>query len=472
MFDINLAKIEAEEKAKHELNLTSLNKINFPLECFISLKEEIKNARELNHNFIAEGLFSRLKIITFTDTDELYAFDVESGLYLPFEADLQRIIQYICEDRTKTHLVTEITASIKRQTRVGREIVGKEIQLIPMQNCIYNFKTKETLPYSKDHVFLSKHPTIFVKINEAQLPTQNPIDLFLEQICESDEDILLVKEIIGYCFYRGLPFQNFFIFVGKGANGKSVLLVIIREMLGSENVSNQSLQNLTENRFSLHNLYGKNANIFGDLPAKAFTDVGILKQITGGDEIEAEQKFKGCIKFRNYAKIIASCNEIPETPDMSDGFFRRPVILNFPNCFEGKENRNLTKELCTPENLSDFFNSCIDAFKLALDDNKFIRAEAISQKRDRYLNYSNSAIAFCQSKLEYDPDSKLPTEEIYLKYVEFCKVKKLPAKENAQFFQKLYRFFGNRAYKRRESDPFSDKEARRYIVVGVDWKEN
>lgn len=417
-----------------------------------------------NPNDIADCILVTKQIITLEDTDEILAYNKETGLYEPAEQSIEKLIQNLCGETTSTHLVKEAIHSIRRQTRKPRSIVGAEINLIPLANGIYDFEKDKLITYGSEHVFLSKHPVVYNKTSEV---VENPIDKFLTEVTAGQQDVLLLKEIIGYCFHRSTPFHIFVILEGKGANGKTVFLNLLREMIGKENVSNQSIQNLCENRFAVACLYGKNANIFGDLPAKAFQDVGTLKQVTGGDVIEAEQKFKNPFQFKNYAKIIASCNEVPETPDSSDGFFRRSVIVNFPRSFEGKENRNLLAELCTRDNLSDFFNTCIDAFRQALQDNTLARAETIAEKRERYINYSNSAAAFCQAVLDYVPESSLTIEAIFEAYKEFCEKKNISPKNEREFFKKLYKFFNHKVYKKRNQDA----GIRWFNIHGVDWRE-
>lgn len=268
-----------------------------------------------------------------------------------------------------------------------------------------------------------------------------------------------------------MPFQNFFVLVGKGANGKTVFLNIIKKMVGEENVSSLTLQTISEGGFELGYLYQKNVNMTGDLPKKAFQDVGHIKELTGGDTITAKQKFKDPFKFKNYAKLIAACNEVPETPDLTDGFSRRAVIINFPQSFEGRANPNLLEELCTEENLWSFFKTCVNAFKLAREVNSWIVKETIEQRRDKYVVYSNSAVAFCGMALEYDPESNLASESIYEQYVSYCKVKQVVPKHEIHFFKSLYNYFGNKAFRRRLKDSEGLVNRRVYVVQGVYWKE-
>jgi putative DNA primase/helicase len=97
-------------------------------------------------------------------------------------------------------------------------------------------------------------------------------------------------------------------------------------------------------------LYGKLANIYADLPAIALKETGIFKMLTGGDTISGEHKFKPRFYFKNYAKLIFSCNQIPQTPDDSDAFYRRWIIVNFPHQFLDAD-QNTDKNLVADKNL-------------------------------------------------------------------------------------------------------------------------
>ena len=427
-------------------------------------QEELKYFEKLNPNEVSKRILEREHIITFSDTDEIYSFDWDEGVYVPCEDELKEIVQIVATTRTSNHLISEVLGSIRRQTYKKREVVGENANLIPLKNVIYDFSTGKTMPYDPQFVFLSKHNVEWL---EEDTITENPIDKFIEQITENQTDHLLLKEIVGYSFHRKMPFQNLFLLYGAGGNGKSVYLNIIREMLGEKNISGLSLQSLTQNRFAASQLYCKNANIFGDLPKKALSDVGILKELTGGDTIYAEEKFKKGFQFKNYAKIIASCNEVPETPDDSDGFHRRIIIINFPNSFEANPDRELLEKLITKENMFNFFLSCLDAYKTALDNNNFIRNECIEEKRSKYMHFSNSATSFIYNELELDPDFRIETTILYEKYKEYCKLKNIISQTEVHFFRHLYKLYPNNVWKKREKVG----DSRQYFIHGLTFKE-
>jgi putative DNA primase/helicase len=267
-----------------------------------------------------------------------------------------------------------------------------------------------------------------------------------------------------------MPFQNFFILVGKGANGKSTFTSLLAKMLGHDNVTSMSLQTISEGSFELGHLYLKNANIMGDLPKKAFQDVGRIKELCGGDNITSKVKYKEPMQFNNFAKLISACNEVPQTPDLSDGFFRRAIIINFPNSFAGKENKNLLDELCQPAYLFDFFVKSIKAFMQALERGNLSRNDTPEARKTTYLIYSNSAMVFCNDFLEYDPEDQTPSQQLYEAYITWCREKKVVAKEEVTFFKSLYLFFGHKVWKKRIVDSYSDKTVRRYVIAGVGWR--
>lgn len=422
----------------------------------------------INHNEIAKQIMQQYTIKTFDDTKELHYWNRETGLYESAEILIEQLVQSELQEDCKTHIVTEVKDSIRRQTYISRDKIGCELNKIPIENGIYNIDTNKVEPYTPEIIFLTKHP---IKEIETLEEVTNPIDTFLDQVTENQDYSLLLKEVAGYCFFREMPFQNFFILVGKGCNGKSVYLNILRKMLGEKNISTLTLQTISEGGFELGYLYQKNCNMVGDLPKKAFQDVGHIKELTGGDTITAKQKFKDPFTFRNYAKLVSACNEVPESPDSTDGFFRRAVIINFPNSFEGKANPNLLEELSTEQNLWGFFKSCVDAFKLAKENNGWIVNESTETKRDKYVVYSNSAIAFCGIAFEYDPESHLTSEIIYDQYRKYCKRKQVASKTEIVFFKSLYNFFGNKAFRRKLSNE-ENPNKRVYVVQGVSWKED
>ena len=105
------------------------------------------------------------------------------------------------------------------------------------------------------------------------------------------------------------------------------------KFVGADNVSNVSLQQLASNRFAAASLEGKLANICADLPATRLEDTQLFKGITGGgDIIQAERKFQASFSFKPFARLLFSANRLPQSPDSSEAFFDRWIIVPSHYC--------------------------------------------------------------------------------------------------------------------------------------------
>ena len=254
-------------------------------------------------------------------------------------------------------------------------------------------------------------------------------------------------------------------FVGEGNNGKSTLIRVMESLLGTWNCSNLALQDFG-GRFSLADLYGKMANIHADLSSEELRTTGKFKMLTGGDTISSEMKFRQKrISFRNYAKLIFSCNQLPKTPDDTGAFFRRWIILNFPNTFEGQAEKGLGNALTKPELLSGVLNKALPMLKTLLLRTEFSYSVSTEEMREMYIRMSDSAAAFFMDRLEFKADGCLIKKEVYSTFLEYCRQKRCPVVSERLFFQRLYQ-------------TFNIEETQRLILgerkrafLGIYWKE-
>ena len=99
-------------------------------------------------------------------------------------------------------------------------------------------------------------------------------DKFLRQVLPDADDRKTLMEFIGYCFLPSHEFESFLFLYGKsGANGKSVILSVIRDFFGADNVSSLQLQQFEGHQ--THALVGKFLNIGSEID-KNGTDKGQL----------------------------------------------------------------------------------------------------------------------------------------------------------------------------------------------------
>jgi putative DNA primase/helicase len=233
-------------------------------------------------------------------------------------------------------------------------------------------------------------------------------------------------------------------FLGTGKNGKSTCIDLLKTFLGEKNVSNKELQELSFDRFATSKLYGKLLNAAADINDAALHQTGKFKALTGNDTIDAQKKFQDSFNFKNYAKLLYSANTLPKTSDDSYAFYRRWILINFPYTFEGKNcDPHLLKKLTKPEELSGMLNYALEGLKRLLENNGFSYSKTVEQTREQYKTLSDPVYSFVQKFISIDTTSYLLKDEVYAKYLNWCKEKDLPVTPKNMFSQDLNKHVPN-----------------------------
>ena len=158
------------------------------------------------------------------------------------------------------------------------------------------------------------------------------IDKFFSEVFPSDA-IELAYEILGYMLYNDNPLHKAILLYGSGRNGKGTFIRLARMLTGHANISAVTPQALDSSQFSSAQLYGKLANLVGDVDPRIFKSTEQFKQLTGGDYMMAQHKHKDPFTFRCRALMVAAFNALPRTADTTEGFFSRWVVVPFSAFF-------------------------------------------------------------------------------------------------------------------------------------------
>lgn len=153
---------------------------------------------------------------------------------------------------------------------------------------------------------------------------------FLDSVLPAKNDQERLQEMVGYLLTPGNPLEAAFLWTGGGANGKSTALNIIMEILGRENLSHESLDVLLDpnnNKFRVAELFGKSANICGDIGSRYAKRTEQFKKLVSEDPMVGEMKGKDAFHFTFWGKLLFSCNEFSASADTSYGYKRRWQVL-------------------------------------------------------------------------------------------------------------------------------------------------
>jgi len=392
-----------------------------------------KKGRHLDMPKLVYDLLAEYSFKTLRDTEECYVY--EDGVYILLG---EAVIKEECGRRVPIKYMSqynrnEAIGHIKYKTYMDRAEFNREKQVLNLKNGLYNILNGELTPHTPE--FLS---TIRIPVEYDPKAGCPRIKQFLGEILKS-EDIPAIQEFFGYCLIPDYSIQKAILLLGDGANGKSTLLNLQKEFIGKDNCSGVPWHALEQDRFAKAALEGKLVNMFADVPSQSIKSTSTFKKLTGGDPIGAEKKFKSYFTFINYARLVFSANKPPEVlGEDSYAFWRRWVIINFPNEFTGERaDKQLLTKLTAQEELSGLLNLALDGLKRLLQQQEFSYTKSVEDTTEIYLRAADPVYAFLKDMCESDPEGWISKEELYESFKQYCQDNNTPIKKPNSFARAL-----------------------------------
>jgi len=364
----------------------------------------------------------------------------EDGVFLPTGEDvIYRLGREKMGEAFRQNRIREVTFDIQVATMTESDLLNKHTHLINLANGMLDINTLTLKSHSPKYLSTVRVPIHYDP--EAMCPG---IDKFLTEVLPADS-IGLAWQILGYLFVPTTKYQRAFLLVGTGSNGKGTFIELVIRALGKDNVSNVSLQDICVHRFKRAELYGKLANILADLDALPLESTGYFKMITAGDMIDAERKHQDPFSFRPYSRLIYSANEIPRASDHTFAYYRRWIIVPFPNTFTniiGNERVELVNELATETELSGMLNRACSGWRRLEKQKGFRQTPTTQQALDRYRLENDNVEMFVKYCCEFqlgNPDYYERRMDVYQLYTSFCRDNGLHALSQIRFVREMQR---------------------------------
>lgn len=305
--------------------------------------------------------------------------------------EVLKYLYIICEDK-------------KRDTR----------GLIAFANGIFDVEQSKLLPFNPEIVITNKIPWNYKPMAQSEL-----MNTTLNKFTCNDKNIrTLIDEVIGYTFYSKNELGKSFIIIGDKANGKSTFLKIMMYLLGENNISALSLEDITNSRFRLYEVNGKLLNIGDDIGSSYIPESEIFRKVVTGDVIVAEKKGKDPIKFNCYAKFLFSANEIPKIKDPTGATARRIIIIPFKNSFTQANkdyNPYFLDKIKNPECMEYLIKVGIEGLKRVLKNKGFSETQETQQLLKEFNENNNPVIEYVDY-LENEAENPMQLKHIIENY--------------------------------------------------------
>ena len=307
--------------------------------------------------------------------------------------------------------------------------------LLCFENGVYDLDADEFREgRPEDYVHIS------TGINYIEYDESNP---YIEQIMDFMTKVLTIESVRTYVltlFASMLDGANrdekFHIWTGSGSNGKSKIVELFQNAIGDYScIFNVSL--LTQKRVGssgtnseLAIAKGKRFGILQEPEENERLNVGLMKELTGGDTIQCRGLFKEPMKFKPMFKMILTCNHMPSIPPDDGGTWRRIRRVEFTSKFVDKPDPDTPTEFKIDRELTYKFEVWKETFMAILLKyyKTYKRAGCIVEPKE-VLEYTNEYqrkndifADFCDNYITKTEGGFMDISDLFEKFKEYCTV--------------------------------------------------
>ncbi|OBK51436.1 hypothetical protein A5657_18130 [Mycobacterium kubicae] len=378
-----------------------------------------------------------------------YVYD--AGVFTPDNNRIDAHIVGLLDERWRpTHTANAL--GVIRHHRSTRNITcTPDARWINTANGMVDWRNGARFDHSPNYGSTVQLPVEFHA--EAACPA---VDQFLAEVLPLDcytptEDCPqgFIWELIGYAMYSGNPHHIAVMLWGKGRNGKGALIRLIKALLGEANCASVGLQELVENRFRAAELYGKLANLVGDLDPTWLKNTAMFKSITGADTIAAERKFGQPFTFTPWALPIYSTNKPFGSADSSEGWNDRWIVVPFPRSFtDDDKDVYIDAKLQNPAELQGAMARGIAALRTLMKRGHLAIPPSVAEAKQQFILASDSVRSWIDSYCVLKSGVFTSRTELFSAYQTDTALDGTKQLSNREFYSRVEQIAGIDAHKR------------------------
>lgn len=274
---------------------------------------------------------------------------------------------------------------------------------------------------------------------------------FLEEVLPRADVREVMQEWLGYQLIPETTLQACAMYVGDGANGKSVWLAAVTALVGVDNCSFVPLQAFSSERtFALVPLIGKLVNIHADLGYVTPREEGSFKMITGGDSIQIERKNIDSKSFEMFARCHFATNTPPRFQDRTDATWRRLLYIPFEQKIEPKRRvPGMDKHRWWEETgeLPGIFNWALEGLRRLMQRGRFQLPKYLEDAKQEYRSELDCCGRFLDDHCRSEADEEVPSRVLYSAYRLWMKDTGHQALSAENFVREVKRHFKKKVWR-------------------------
>ena len=266
-----------------------------------------------------------------------------------------------------------------------------------------NGRPEDYISFSTNCEYIS-----YVQTNEKIISVEN----FFESI-QPNKDMreYLLRKLSS--FLEGVQRdQKFEIWTGSGANGKGRILKLVLDAFGDYGCT-IPVSLLTRPRGdadsaspALAKTKGKRCCAFQEPENDDKIYIGHMKNLTGGDKLQARSLYADPVEFYPQFKTILACNKLPDVPYADAAVWRRIRVVPFETKFVDNPDPDKPNERKKINNIDDLIDDWKSAFmSLLIEKYKYYIVDGISEppqvlvQTDLYQNNTDIYLEYIRDNI-------------------------------------------------------------------------
>ena len=283
----------------------------------------------------------------------------------------------------------------------------------------FNIKTKKQEPLRRDH--FNFYNMAFNYDPNAICPNyEQVLDFaFAENVVQRDYFL----KFMACAIFDDQNVEKAMVLIGDGANGKSTLVNGIIDMFPdkSEVITPLSIDELKKDSSMLYTLRRAKIAYESDVSGRKFSyGSDFLKKLISQEAMTFRRKYAtDSIAFRNPSKIVLGMNDFPKIYDSTGGFERRFTFLEFDNVIPA-DNQDYDIRNKIKKESAGIFNLLLVKYIEFCKDKKLPKVKSNFFKEA--LEETSSFHAFCAHKIKVtgNPDHKITNGALYKEFQDYC----------------------------------------------------
>lgn len=393
------------------------------------------------------------------DGGEFYNYSSAQGVWKATAWDLlSQVAEKALDDEAKSAWIQDAVKLLSMRVYRDPEELRHDPNWLNLKNGMLHvdMETTDLLPHDPKYMSRIQLPVNFRPGAKCERWMR-----YLEEVFpEEEEKAETLQRYYGYCLLPDCRFQRCLFMIGSGANGKSVAVDVLVEVLGAENVCSLPLQLMGE-RFLIGQLKDKLVNVATEIATNQPIQTANFKDAVAGGLLMADRKHGAPFSFYPIAKHIFSMNEVPKITDKSYGFQRRPIVLQFNETFEGDTaDRQLMQKLVTEK--EGIFAWQLEGLAKVLDAGELVIPESVERDTAEFVKSTNPVLLFVDDCCLLGPDFKVKPKELYEAYKIWCEEGKNRPLSRNRFYDQIMIH-----YPKVTKQMYGDNRERVYAGIGL-----